>query len=644
MSENYKGSSEKLVNSKYLFNQLTALFSQINSKIPTSLPAEGGNADTANKWTTARNITIGEVTKSIDGSENITWGLSEIGIVSNIDFQNHCDNTANKHSVATITNDGFMSADHVKDLDYLKTSSVLMSNPRVISCKIYGCVGDGVTDDTQSLQNAINDIGVNGGLLYLEKGTYKITDRLFIEKPTNILGASISETTLKFELSHVNITTTPYDDTWWEESDSAICIKANNVTMQNFTILGGDSTNKSLFNGIIMHYPKNNGEKDYYSASERIQLNHIIVKGFRNGLYVYAGWNRYIYCCSFIDNSDSGIKYYPLELSTVGNWSASGDVIVACQFVGNGVAGYWARSNLESTVWNCMFEYNERAIYTYGCKDVCFKNCWNEANYNNILIEGSIKFEGGYNITSETVNHNLLGNDFIQFENENSVKWIRGNEIIFNQENGIITKGVNLGSEIENLLLNSYFRELSQGTSYVTSTANWNGWNERWSISTDVTYSSNNYHTACYNFTSSSGNPAYTIYQEVDCTTNTYTFEFKAQTPDRSAVDNGIIVKIYPMNVDGTIINTSMVRTYTFVGDNVWEDFSYTVTLPETTVKCRVEVGVVNNGVVYFAIPNFYLADGLQRSDVYFRHSTTNPKELNVINSEGNLIGTLTLN
>ena len=46
----------------------------------------------------------------------------------------------------------------------------------------YGAAGDGITDDTKSLQTAINDLGHSGkfSVLYLPAGTYKITDSLYL--------------------------------------------------------------------------------------------------------------------------------------------------------------------------------------------------------------------------------------------------------------------------------------------------------------------------------------------------------------------------------------------------------------------------------------------------------------------------------
>jgi len=59
---------------------------------------------------------------------------------------------------------------------------------------LYGAKGDGITDDTQAIQNALNDLGKSGkpSVLYLGAGTYKITQTLNLTQARNvsIIGAS----------------------------------------------------------------------------------------------------------------------------------------------------------------------------------------------------------------------------------------------------------------------------------------------------------------------------------------------------------------------------------------------------------------------------------------------------------------------
>ena len=47
----------------------------------------------------------------------------------------------------------------------------------VVSVKDFGAVGNGVADDTSSIQNALNQVG-SGGILYIPKGTYLVSSQL----------------------------------------------------------------------------------------------------------------------------------------------------------------------------------------------------------------------------------------------------------------------------------------------------------------------------------------------------------------------------------------------------------------------------------------------------------------------------------
>ena len=47
-----------------------------------------GNADTADKWKTARKLTIGDTGKNVDGSANTSWTLDEIGVYGKSDIDN----------------------------------------------------------------------------------------------------------------------------------------------------------------------------------------------------------------------------------------------------------------------------------------------------------------------------------------------------------------------------------------------------------------------------------------------------------------------------------------------------------------------------------------------------------------------------
>lgn len=62
----------------------------------------------------------------------------------------------------------------------------------------YGAVGDGITDDTEALKDAISACEESTAV-YIPEGTYLITDRIDIRKPIVLRGAGPDKTFLKFE-------------------------------------------------------------------------------------------------------------------------------------------------------------------------------------------------------------------------------------------------------------------------------------------------------------------------------------------------------------------------------------------------------------------------------------------------------------
>lgn len=70
-------------------------------------------------------------------------------------------------------------------------------NPR---SDLYGAKGDGVTDDSTAIQNALNDAGSGsplGGICFLPHGTYAIGSKLTVPTRVSLIGAGRDSTTIK---------------------------------------------------------------------------------------------------------------------------------------------------------------------------------------------------------------------------------------------------------------------------------------------------------------------------------------------------------------------------------------------------------------------------------------------------------------
>lgn len=500
---------------------------------------------------------------------------------------------------------------------------------------------DGSEDVTAEFKKAIADAESTGKNLFIPQGIYLISERLKINKPMIIYGGSRESTIIKFEgVAHSE---TAYDPDYYEESNACLLINANGVEVRDLTLKGGDTAaSANACNGIIMHHVLTHEEtnKTVYEGCERVALTNVEVKGFKNGLFLYGGWNRYITRCYFVNNKECGVKYDTLEESTVGNWSASGDVYIACQMVGNKVAGFYAKGLFETTIWNSVFEYNKAAISVNNCTDICFKNCWNEANEGNIQVIGNCKFEGGYNINNRVVDHTLISsNDLVIFENETLNTMYRKDSTVFVQTAGIITKGVQIGSEVENLITNPGFSEASQGTTSVPSDKGW-------------------YHEGTFTIVEDS--PNYVTLKQADASTDLYRglwwntdiplngeTKFNVgiwmKTPDRSAIDSsGIMFYIAWKGGSGDTILINN-KPVTIIADNVWEYHEMEITAPSNAAYLKMGWGFTRNGEVSFREPLVATADSLVSSNIFIRKDTVEPTVIQFLDINGNKIGSVDL-
>ncbi|MDD4095307.1 MAG: glycosyl hydrolase family 28-related protein [Oscillospiraceae bacterium] len=504
------------------------------------------------------------------------------------------------------------------------------------SLKAAGAAGDGIVDDTEIIQNAIDLCGLEGRILLIDKGTFRFTRRLNIQSSLRLQGASHADSILSFDGGDVH-EEIPFDLEYWEHSNAAISVQCGNSRIENFTLTGGTKENPSAHYGIIYHYPGEGGTN--YASGERTYLSNVDIKCFKSGEFRYAGWNKYSTCCHYIDCAEYGIQYYPLEEDTVGNWSGSGDVMISSQFIGNGLAGLGAKALFETTFFNCVFEYNHRAIDAERCNNVTFKNCWNEANDNNIRIVGNIRFEGGYNISPATVDHEPESeNDIVMFQGQATNTIYHGNEIRYNQIGGIITKGVELSVEVDNMFQNPEFTELSGGTEVIPSLDAWDPLGS-WEVSEDVQYLGQN---SAYFFADGAAADFYFgIRQEIAVEPGKkYTITVKARTPDRRSFDSdGCVCWITHRNA----LHEAQWhdnRSIEFISDNAWEDKTFEVEVEGDTAYLYVGFGCVRNGNVYFAAPTFSAEGSLAANNVFIRR--VDATKISVTDMSGTIIGTIT--
>src|SRR6266702_4440519 len=114
------------------------------------------------------------------GSDNGVWG----SVLNDFLLQEHTSAGALK-----IRTDGTLNAYYQKPgsgipkTDFASSvQTTLDASYPIINVKTYGATGNGSTDDTTAIQNAINAVSSSGGTVLLPAGTYIVSSTLTIDK------------------------------------------------------------------------------------------------------------------------------------------------------------------------------------------------------------------------------------------------------------------------------------------------------------------------------------------------------------------------------------------------------------------------------------------------------------------------------
>lgn len=172
------GQTTKQTTEAYFNSEVT-----LDSNTNTIAANLAGNADTASKWKTARTFKIGNCSKSVDGSSNITWPLNEIGAASS--SHNH-DNVYVKKAGDTIT--GNINFQKTNTDGTTSTTVTIGADTGYITgtwlqtTSVGNKVGDFATIDSsgwiykRTAAQARQDMGLSTAMHFIGKATVDITD------------------------------------------------------------------------------------------------------------------------------------------------------------------------------------------------------------------------------------------------------------------------------------------------------------------------------------------------------------------------------------------------------------------------------------------------------------------------------------
>ena len=302
-----------------------------------------------------------------------------------------------------------------------------------INVKKFGAKGDGVTDDTISIQTAMDEL-INGGVLLIPEGTFIVSSINIPFDNITIMGSGIESTIIK---SNGLVNQTPLYN-----------IKGN-VKLMNFTIDG---------NGKIMPTPtagdgafclsvyncsnikidnvkfKNSynkqtafdGVKDVY-ISRCIFESQLDTSHEQDGVHLYGGVNTtqniVIDECKFLDHPRSGV-YCDIDVQDVTIKNCNFNHSLASYIQGDGVTVQGYGDNI--TIDNNIFEHYYRSInLRCGVKGIkIINNKFKKILTYGIALSGTESIydmlggEVRFNLIKETVNANgvdriLLGKNIV---------------------------------------------------------------------------------------------------------------------------------------------------------------------------------------------------------------------------------------
>ena len=363
--------------------------------------------------------------------------LSEEGLRStveknarDIESLNNNLNSINQNLSDNVNSINQNLSDNNSNIENIKNK---LENLNIVNVKDYGAIGDGQTDDTQAIQNAIDSIP-NGGIVYIPTGVYNYT-QLRIKNDGvcligNHSGTSFSGSTLKCI----------------SEGDCSILV----VKDSDDKLFGGGLYNLNIFGSEYEHVLYNdhitkpiNNVGILIKHTSFFNMENVTVYGFGKGNCIIDGaYDGSIINCEFVYCGENG---YCLELRKTSEYV---DICNSMKFV------------------NCKLEFGKNLLRVEGSRNIIFNNCklevgcdtsthpiriedtCYEVNFNNCIFSNNEN--NGFMIVSYNQGTSINNCQFSNGVLEGGVgaKWVYGSYLMLNNNLFMLCKNDSIAIDI----------------------------------------------------------------------------------------------------------------------------------------------------------------------------------------------------
>lgn len=220
----------------------------------------------------------------------------------------------------------------------------------IINVKDFGATGDGTTDDTAAIQDAINSVELSGGTIYLPKGIYKISDTLELLNGVTLLGDGEESTFIN--MTNGDVHAIHADD-------------KGSISLENF-ILTGPATGTGC--GIRLEWTAN-GNTPY------ITMRNIWVRNFgSDGIQLETPIVSHLDKVLSFDNGGHGFNFSHAGTSTT---------LTSCWARGNAQAGYYFYQSVYMSLVSCAADNNGVGYFVEDAQSISFHSCGSEGSTMN---------------------------------------------------------------------------------------------------------------------------------------------------------------------------------------------------------------------------------------------------------------------